>query len=1015
MKKGKKILTTSGIFTGIFAVSFGAAFFSQYKPVQKNSSGDPIETPVVRPETDQQRVLNSLLNINAFEVNGNIDMIAKDNTSIGVALNAQGDLTNLDDIKLQGNVDVALNESHLKANFGYFEEELYFDYNESYFKLDTSKLLDFIKMLPTNYNMNLELPTEIEELDLNAIEAYFDDMSDKQLTPDGQNYYFTINLSQDVNLYVITDLDLNFAGLRTGTIDYHGMIFKLNVSLTKLSTVNLVNPKYTEDYEKYQDFSPAFKLFDGIYALTQEKKNTVNADLQIRKVEEDTSKTILNTNVDLTYDLESENHLFGLEGNMIGTNSKNEEVEVPYSFAIYNKNLFAHYGDIAIQVETDSVSELINYILGLIGDSKVEEVISGLTKKLASAPITDTVAKANDILGTITLTEDELGVDINTSNFSTTKTNEKTGEEETSLSLSNLHVVIKFNSSTGALESIQVKNFRINSYEADLSIAFVGYKGFALDNVNYQKIDHLFAIARFYETYKDLNKFRIEFDGKVSKDSEEIEGKTVNYNDILIDGGLQFELDPLRGQEGHINVGYGYGNVAITDRKNVQHNLKADMKNVDEVLLSYSTVTGTSRDNSVDPMNVKIKVQTMKDLVEIVSDIIKNPDEHFEEIVSKLFDRTQTLPIEDIIGGNYLQLLTTNLVNRFEVGDDYVEIDVALDVLGMDDQDFTVRVEFTTTEKGIEGLKALKISNFKYQGLSLEFNAYLKDFDENLESTRLLPSEAADYIDFSDLKVLLQLGINTSKNNYYHFTANAKVTISLFSISLDVPLDIKVWTDHGDVKVSVDLTDIPAIVLVNGKTTTNNRNAHIYYHDGLFYVQRSETYTEGILFWKETHSVEHIAKYDLDMFMDNILDILCGDILCLSDTIMNEINKSVNKTKDENYQMKYENILNDFLYSKSGHYFYFDINLAEIANNDQLSSFTVKVLTDNSDTSLTGLNVKLTVKLTSLLSLVLNVDLTLADCSLVADASNNLTALDAFESRMSGYAVGYKTTTDRVI
>ena len=1015
MKKGKKILTTSGIFTGIFAISFGAAFFSQYKPTQKTTvGGDPIETPI-KPETDQQRVLNSLLNIKGFEVNGNIDMIAKDNTSIGVDLHAEGDLTDLDDIKLQGNIDLALNESHLKANFGYFEEELYFDYNESYFKLETSKLLDFVKMLPTNYNIDLELPTEIEEMDLTAIESYFDDMSEKQITPDGQNYYFTISLSEDINLYVITDLDLNFAGLRTGTIDYHGMIFKLNVSLTKLSSVNLVNPKYTEDYAKYQDFTPAFKLFDGIYALTQEKKNTVTADLQIRKTEEDVTKTILNTNVDITYDLESENHLFGLDGKIIGQNSKDQEVEVPYSFAIYNKNLYAHYGDIAIQVETDSLSELVNYILDLTGDAKVEEIIGGLTKKLSSKPITDTIAQASDILGTIVLTEDELDVDINTSNFSTTKTNEETGEEESSLSLSNLTIAIKFNSSTGALEKITVNNFSINDYSADLTIEFVGYKGFALDNVNYQKIDHLFAIARFYETYKDLNKFRIEFDAKVEKDSEVIEGETVNYNDILIDGGLQFELDPLRGEEGHINVGYGYGNLSITDRKNVKHNLKADMKNVNEVLLSYSTVTGTSRDNNVDPMNVKIKVQTMKDLVEIISDIIQNPDEHFEEIVGKLFDRTQTLPIEDIIGGNYLQLLTTNLVNRFEVGDDYIEIDVALDVLGMDDEDFTLRVEFTTSEKGIEGLKALKVSNFKYQGLSLEFNAYLKDFDENLESTRLLPSEAADYIDFSDLKVLLQLGINTSKNNYYHFTANAKVTISLFSISLDVPLDIKVWTDHGDVKVSVDLTDIPAIILVNGKTTTKGRNAHIYYHDGLFYVQRSETYTEGILFWKETHKVEHIAKYDLDMFLDNILDILCGDILCLSDSIMSQINESVNKTKDENYQMKYENILNDFLYSKSGHYFYFDINLAEIANNDQLSSFTLKVLTDNSDTVLTGLNVKLIVKLTSLLSLVLSVDLTLADSSLVADSSNNLTALDAFETRMSGYAVGYKTTTDKVI
>ena len=1021
MKKGKKLLTASGIFTGIFAVSFGSAFFSQYKPATKAPESTSSNEPTVKVETDQQHVLNSLLTISGFEVKGDMTMIAKDDTTIGVSLEAQGDLSNLEDIKIQGSVGVNLNDTVLNAHFGYFEEELYFDYNNSYFRLETTQLLDFIKMLPTNYDIGIELPTEIEEMDLSLIESYFENMSEKQLTPDGQNYYFTINLSEDVALYVVTDLDLNFAGLRTGTIDYNGMIFKLNVSLNKVDSVNLVNPKYTSDYEKYQDFSPALKLFDGLYNLTKQKQNTINADLKVRKYTNGVASDLLKTNLDFTYDLEGENHTFGLKGSVISNkaDADNNYVEVPYSFALYEGSLYAHYGDIAFQVETDTLTGLIQYILDKIGDAKIAEIVSGLVNTLSTKDVTDIASKTDNLLGTIVLTGDELDINLNTSNFSTTKIDETTGQEVEDLTLSDLYVAIKFNSTTGALESVSIMNFGIKDYEADFVLTFGEYKPFTLDNVEYQKIDHLFTIAYLYDVYKDLNKFRIEFDATISKDDEEVEGKTVSYNDITVDGGLQFELDPLRGKEGHINVGYGYGELSITDRKSVKHNIKADMKNVNEILLSYSTVTGTARDASVDPMNVRMKVQTIKDLSSIISEIIQNPDDHMQEIMGNLLQKTGTLPIEDIIAGNYLDLLTTNLIDRFEVGPDYVELDVALDILDMTGSSFTVRVEFGLGEEGINSLKALKVSNFSYEGLNVEFNAYLKDFDESLESTRLPSAEVVDYIDFSDLKVLLQLGINTSKNNYYHFTASATVTFSIISKEIELPIDVKVWTDHGDVKVSVDI-EVPNVkvlgISVNGKSSTDNRVAHIYYHDKMFYVHRTETYQSGILI-RKTHDVEHVAKYNVNDFMDNILEILCGDVLCLSDTLMNEITKAVNKTAgDESYQMKYENILNDFLYSKTGHYFWFDINLAEIANNDQLKTFTVKVLTDDSDTQLTGLKANLSIVLAKVLgseiSIKISLTLTLADSALVADVSNNLTTLDAFESRMSGYESSYKNTTD---
>ena len=1015
-----KFIRTAGIFTGIFGISFGAAFFSQYKKANKSdlSLDEEEQLNIDTLLTDKQKVLNSLLDIKTFEVDGNMEMMGVDNTYVNVKLNGKGDISDFDDIKIQGNVDASLNGTHVRADFGYFDEEIFLNYNESYFKIETSKVLDFVKLLPS-YGLDVSLPTEIEEIDLSMVESYFDEMSDKELTPDGQNYYFTITLSEDVSLYVITDLDFNFAGLRTGLIDYKGMVFKLNVSLNKLENVGLVSPKNTSEYAKYQDFSPALKLFDGIYALTKKKQNTINADINVRKVESGKTKQLLKTNLDLTYDLESEKHTFGLDGKIIAekTNSNGDTVEVvtPYSFAIYNKTLYAHYGDVAISITTDSLTELLQFILEKIGDEKINSLLDTLVGNLSSSSVVDIASKAGGLLGTITLTEDELGIGLNTSNFSTTTTDEN-GNEVPKTTLSDACVVIKFNPNNGALETISLKNFSINSYVADLVLTFGEYRPFNLDAVNYQSVDHLLGLTIGWDKYTEQTKYRIEFDANISKDSEVVDGVTKTYNDIAVEGGLQFELDPLREEEGHINVGYGYGNLSITDRKSVKHNIKVDMKDVNEVLLSYSTVTGTSRDADVDPMNVKIKVQTLKDLVDIVTTLVKEPDAHFNELFGSMLNTTGNLPIKDIIAGDYLQLLSTNIIDRFVVGQDYIEMDIALDILSLEGTTFTTRIEFTTEQGYPVGLKALKVSNLSFEGLNIEFNACLKDFDESLESTRLPSSVAADYIDFSDLKVLLQLGINTSKNNYYHFTATANVSFTFWDLPIDLPIDIKIWTKDGDVKVSMDLTNIPTITGFTApvlRPSTDNRVAHIYYHDGFFYINRTETYTSGVLLWKTTHYVEYVAKYNVDDFLDDVIMILCEDVICLNDTWVSLIESKIQKTNNEDYQMKYENILNGFLYSKTGHYFYFDINLAEIANNDQLSRFTVKVRTDASDTNLVGLDVNLIVSFLGDEGIALTASLDMADCSLVADDSNNLVALDEFETRMSSYASKYEYTYDR--
>ena len=993
-----KYIRNTTIFTSLFALAFGGAFLSQYKkPVETTKPGNrtvTYERGPVAPLTDKQRLLNSLLEIKQFEVDAEVDMFTEDNNHVSLNLEGIGDISDFDNIQIDGNINVGLNGSNLKANFGYFDGEIFFDFNESYFKLETESLLDFVKLLPTEYNAQINIPTELEELDLGEVESFINEMSEKELTPDGQNYFFVLDLSEKISLKILTDLDLNFTGISIDTLSYEGMIFSADVKLNRVSAVQLNNPKLDLDlYYKYQDFKPVFTLFDAFYTLSKEKQNTINVDLSVYKNISNSKKGLINTNLDISYDLLSESHAYSLDGKISSDfDDDNKMQSVDYSFALLNDTIYAHYGDIAISVENDSINALIDYVMDKIGSDDINAMIDSMSETLNNDKIIELTEKASQLLGKITLTSEQLGIGLNTSIFGSEKVN-----------LSDLVVEINFSNESKRLTTIEMKGLKVNEYEGDVVLSFNGYKAFNLDAVTYQPIDSLIPMAGFYDIYKDQTKVRLEFDAKVSQEAKE---------DITVDGGFQFEVDPERFQENHKDFGYGYGLVSITDRKDVVHNIYADMKSVDEILMSYSTVIGDNkRDSQTDPMYAKMKVQTILDIGEIAWGIIKDPDEHFYEIINTIIGNVYDMPIYDAIENqNYQVLLTTNYVNRFEVGNGYFEMDIALDVLAFENTSFTLRVEYDLNSWETACLKALKVSNFEFKGMTFEFNAYLRSFDESLASGRLSP--ANDYMDFSDLKVLLQLGLNTSQNNYYHFTTTkCKIKFSFISLPFDISIDARIWTNHGDVEVSADI-DIPVVLALNDANSASDRTGHIYYHDGYIYVRRTDKTKEGgfIGIGATKYSNDYRAKYETNDFLADFVKILCVDLMVIRDTWYDMISSSITKTSTENYQMKYEKILKEFVYSAEGHYFYFDVDIAEIANNTQLKKLTAKILTDDTNTQLRGINPYMEIGLLGSLGITFDLEIVLSDASVTADDTNRLYDCEQIEALLADKPSKYEET-----
>ena len=225
-----------------------------------------------------------------------------------------------------------------------------------------------------------------------------------------------------------------------------------------------------------------------------------------------------------------------------------------------------------------------------------------------------------------------------------------------------------------------------------------------------------------------------------------------------------------------------------------------------------------------------------------------------------------------------------------------------------------------------------------------------------------------------------------------------KTTNQKFMFNTSNQFYLRIKNNQGNVSLSLDLTDIPIVGLANGDpdyTSTKSRTASIYYRDGLVYLRRTDRVSNGIIFTTQ-YDVNYTSVCQLDYFMDNIMYYLCEFVMGLRSWVMDQIQSSNVETDG---QIQYESILKDFYYKEQGSYFFIDINIAELAQNPDLQSLTVKVRVNSETAMLSGLDINLnisvgiTIKISASLDLVdvgSEVDLTVMDTFIAAHCNDEI-------------------------
>ena len=946
----------------VFATSVGATYFTLVNTNKGSSSSldssstswttrDPVK------ETAGERLLSSLLSYEAMKIDGNVKITLENKDQITLNLDGQGTIADIYNIQLLANMDLNLAGIPLSGQFGYFKDTMTFSVDEiCNFKLKTNDLLDFINMIPT-YGVSIELPSSLGEMDtttlLNKIVGLQDE--DVRTLPTGDRFY-TVELGEDeeaIAIDVLADEENNIKGIKIDHLEYQSTELspRINLNEIKSEQLNITNPLEAEDAAKYQDFKPMFTLIDNFYSLINQKQFGLKftADLA------NNGKKIVDSEINVNVD--KENNKFGLDVSLFGdTKEDGSKDKYTLNTAYVDGTIYSRFHNVALSIDTLTISNLLDYAMETVKEQFSTELTNTLENgiDLGGFDINGLFLKVKNTLKKINVNDGSFEIVLNINDF-----NEYIDSESPILPEDN--IVISINFDDHKVTSINISTINISTFSINLAVEFTDYQEVNIGNKeDYTKIEASDILISSILEFAKQKAYYIGFDIDTNDNNEAT-------TDLAMDGYVQLDFTG----DNH----YGYGKATIVDGNNYQHKLKADMYNEGNFIFSYN-----------DKLKGKFTSQTIFDIAEVVTDLVNNPDEHFYELFGELLEKLNSGTISRIIAGEYTLALEYEIISNLEIDDAKTSFDLNLAIFGMEDMTLHMDIGYTYDQVNWQDadLDYLKISNLKLGDKEITVNVDFNKYQTNLDVERL--DQFDTYMDFSCIKTLLVLGINTSKFNYYHFTGKLDLSLPVpnFLLKLfggnitDIGLDAKIKNDHGDVTVAISLTDIPIISGalfdlngVEGYKSTDSRNAYIYYKHfedsektDYWYINRQDVVTEkgehvsGLIFKKYRYyeyDYQVSRKCTNSYFLDNIVDILIQDVLGITnEDILNKISES---SSSDSSAIKYEEILSDFKYSENKNAFDVAINMKALTGMSLFNDLAVTITEDPTNNILDGVNV----------------------------------------------------------
>ena len=500
---------------------------------------------------------------------------------------------------------------------------------------------------------------------------------------------------------------------------------------------------------------------------------------------------------------------------------------------------------------------------------------------------------------------------------------------------------------------VTASNIELGSAKLDLNLKTKPYSASKIESVvaNSDKYDNLRYLPSIFDqvtTILQEKQAGFKITGSV-KDAQ----------------GLGLDLDGW----GEFDYGtkFGYGQLNINQYKELNkgqpqlyttHVIKVDVDNKSQ---DKSKNNAKFTYGANDGMKGRFTVQTVLDLVDVFKTFINESkdDERFTKFIDPVLDLLGVSYIGNAIEDtDYVRFATNEVVKQIKESADgsYVKIVINGAIMSLED-DLEIRINYKGTGDDRQ-IDSLSVPGLGYKDKTIALKLQLQEY-KNLGSP--VPTDG-DFIDFSQIKVLLDFGLNTTKQGYYKLSGKLNVGIGSFS-ALKYDLDFHVVVKGKKTYVYGTIPELQKFLgLTNNYLTMQSAASEFAFEPsteasgndigGYFHIMRTEK-TKATIFSK-VKTTGYYYKTDSKNFIDsgnhatNLLYYLLTDMLNIYSSEVKLIANKIGESDDSTGKpANIENIFKDggFTYThsngQSAHKWDIGINLGELLNTSVLGVLNV--------------------------------------------------------------------------
>lgn len=946
-KHGKKRYITIGICAAVFGItSFGAYKLTPARVVKS-------EITLNRPNNNSQNEQNTSYfgqfaskitnavddNDEYLGLNGTFnDFVITYPSKDGLLTNTikvDGDLNvvmnSLNDLDLTIDLDLLYNNKSIDLALGFVDQDVYFALNDLKIKSSYDNSMDILDYVydcffePENEN-GLGIDLDIQELigglvgkiDLSSFDLGSISATETEV---GENVVIDLSIQEIAIELTVRKDDLALRKVDLGQLNIGETSISGSIDFNVIDRVlKLDDPEYPKQRGEFVEVISYISWVDDLLDLFQTRKLGLDLDAQISLLDGDNKSLLadVSSKIDLncaevfdfnnlkineivesvsnsTFEVSSLFDLDKLEfGVDLETRGQQDEVYANLNLAYFNEAAYLTLNEkeddavMRAKINNQTLSQILNVTPNLV------DAIDNL--KVEDLPKKEIKDASDDIFGFVTDSKlvkaiknnDFSGIIDMIKNISNDGSKIYLDVDLSSLGLGdNAEVNLVLNAAKGdgqKILSIDVSNVIVSNVEINVSLNASKFSSVGIDKVKAKK-----------DTYDDLS-FIPGIITQASDILNEKKGKLVisgsvldaNNEGVVINGDAQFDANE--------NVGYGslnlrqYGSDIVNSNKYIDHKIDFDINNKGNVNANKNALFVYNSE-----LKAKVTIQTFVDIIDLAKDLLNSDDERFTKFKDLLSESLITGALNDIINNkDYLLIAKASFIKSIkqENAGNTIRIVVSGDLLGME-SDVNLCINFKDVD-GNKKLSGISVSGLELKEKAVELEINLTDFDESYVSK---VNKNDNFMDFSQVKVLLDFGINTTKINYYHLTANASLKLSVLK-AFKVNLDFHIHVDGKKTRVYGSIPDVPWV--------TDIGSAHLGWDsvDSEFVFEPTEDIggTFHIVKNKNLFVGKDTVNYyqsDSDNFLENIVTYLMVDMLDIRENISDSLTSSTVSTKKD--------------------------------------------------------------------------------------------------------------------